>query len=189
MLVGKTGATRGPLLFNWHGTGGDGKRALDAIPASIRADIEARGGIIIAPTDNRKKRVGPSPNGVWFEESDLDYADHLVACAVKNHNIDPRQIYVTGCSAGGLMAAAMATKRSSYVAAAYPNSGGLVWGGKWQDKTRIPAVLTMHGGAGDTVVVNFQKTSERFLNLVKEAGGFGADCNHNIGHCKAPPRS
>lgn len=32
---------------------------------------------------------------LWFE-SDLEYADHLVACAVQNHNIDPRRIYVAG---------------------------------------------------------------------------------------------
>jgi predicted esterase len=188
ILAGVPGAEKGPLLVTWHGTGGNGSWALIQLPRSVRDDIEAQGGIVIAPNDNGEARVGYSPNGVWYETSDLEYADHIVACAVRDHNVDPRRIYATGCSAGGLMAAAMAVKRSAYVAAAYPESGGLVTtvGVALQDPTRVPAVLTMHGGPADTVIVNFQETSGRLLDFIKLAGGFGVDCNHESGHCGAP---
>jgi predicted esterase len=150
--------------------------------------VVARGGLVIAPNDNELEREGFSPNGVWYDDSDLEYADHIAACAVRDHNIDPRQIYVTGCSAGGIMASAMAVKRSSYVAAAAPNSGGLVttFGVALQDPTRVPAVLTMHGGADDTVTVNFGETSGRLDDFIVGAGGFAVDCDHGSGHCGAP---
>ena len=83
------------------------------------------------------------------------------------------------------MAGAMAVKRSRYIAAAFPNSGGLTFGGTFQDPTRVPAVLTMHGGSGDTVIINFQTTSQNLLNLITPEA-FGVDCNHNSGHCGAP---
>ena len=188
ILAGTPGATPGPLLFTWHGTGGSGTRALNVrLPASVRASVTEQGGLVIAPNSDGTFREGFSPNGVWFEGSDLEYADHIVACAIANHNIDPRRVYVTGCSAGGLMAAAMAIKRSNYVAAAAPNSGGLVTtlGVSLQDGDRVPAVIAMHGGRGDTVIVNFQRTSERLANFLEPAGAFVVDCNHESGHCGA----
>jgi hypothetical protein len=121
IVAGTPGATKGPILFTWHGTGSSGTVAINfQLPSSVRNDITAQGGIIIGPNDNGAARTGTSPNGVWYETSDLEYADHIVACAVQNHNIDPRRIYVTGCSAGGLMASAMSVMRSRYVAAVAP---------------------------------------------------------------------
>lgn len=189
ILAGTPGATPGPILFTWHGTGGSGTRALNAqLPRSIRDDIVAQGGLVIAPNDDGLARTGHSPNGVWYEGSDLEYADHIVACAVRDHNIDPRRIYVTGCSAGGLMASAMAVQRSSYVAAAAPNSGGLTRGQTTtlEDPAHVPAMMTLHGGEGDTVIVNFGETSARLQDVITAAGGFGVDCNHSSGHCGAP---
>jgi poly(3-hydroxybutyrate) depolymerase len=188
ILAGTPGATKGPLLFTWHGTGSSGSTALNfQLPSSVRNDISSQGGIVIAPNDNGQTRTGTSPNGVWYETSDLEYADHIVACAVQNHNVDPRRIYTTGCSAGGLMAGAMAVKRSRYVAAAAPNSGGITstFGLSFQDASRIPAVMTMHGGSSDTVIINFQTTSHRLCDFVKPAGGFAVDCNHGGSHCGA----
>jgi predicted esterase len=189
MAVGTPGATKGALLFTWHGTGSSGNVALNyQTPSSVRNDITGQGGIVIAPNDNGQTRTGTSANGVWYETSDLEYADHIVACAVQNHNIDPRRIYVTGCSAGGLMAGAMALKRSNYVAAAYPDSGGLTstLGRSLQDPSRVPAVFTMHGGSGDNVVINFGTTSANLCNFIEPKGGFAVDCNHSSGHCGAP---
>jgi hypothetical protein len=86
------------------------------------------------------------------------------------------------------MASAMSVKRSRYVAAVAPNSGGLAttFGVTLQDAARVPAVLNMHGGDGDTVGINFGQTSARFADFIEPKGGFVVDCNHNSGHCGAP---
>jgi poly(3-hydroxybutyrate) depolymerase len=189
IVAGPPGATKGPLLFTFHGTNGTGDGALRQLPQSVQDDIVAQGGIVIAPSDNGQMREGQDVTvvlGVWYDVADLRYADHIVACAVQNHNIDPRRIYVTGCSAGGLMAGVMSVARSSYVAAAAPSSGGVVQTIPLEDPDRVPAVMTMHGGSGDTVIVNFGDMSHNLQNILVPAGGFVVECNHNMGHCRAP---
>ena len=189
--AGTPGATPGPLLFAWHGTGGTGALAMRQVPASVRQQITAQGGIIVAPSSTGQVRSGADVTfilGVWYDGADLDFADQVTACAVKNHNIDPRRIFVTGCSAGGLMTGTMAIKRSNYVAAAAPNSGGVAVpiGLAPQSPDRVPAVMTMHGGESDNVIVNFQDTSNNLIGILKPAGSFLVDCNHARGHCGAP---
>jgi poly(3-hydroxybutyrate) depolymerase len=182
------------MLFYWHGTGSSAAFELPAlVPAVQHEQIMAEGGIIVAPQSNGQNRGGFTPNGVWYEGTDgeggdLAWVDHLVACAVQNHNIDPRRIYTTGCSAGGLMASGLALRRSGYIAAATPNSGGIVFGGAelLQDPAHVPAIMTMHGGATDTVIINFGQTSAALDDLVTGVGGFAVDCNHMSGHCTAP---
>ena len=190
IVAGEPVATKGPLLFTWHGTGGSGRQALFQLPQSVQRDITARGGIVIAPSDNGQTRVGQDVTfvlGVWYDGADLAYADQIVACAVQNHNIDPRQIYVTGCSAGGLMAGVMSLERSSYVAAAAPNSGGITSPTfRIEDPAHLPAVMTMHGGSTDNVIVNFGDTSRQLISTLGPLGAFLVDCNHESGHCGAP---
>jgi hypothetical protein len=50
----------------------------------------------------------------------------------------------------------------------------------------IPASMTMHGGSGDNVFINFGESSMAFNNLITGKGGFAIDCNHMSGHCGAP---
>jgi predicted esterase len=190
IVAGPPGATKGPLLFTWHGTGGSGKGALAQLPQSVQQDIISQGGLVIAPSATGQVREGTDVTlilGVWYDVGDLKYADQIVACAVQNHNIDPRQIYVTGCSAGGLMAGVMALERSTYVAAAAPNSGGTVATTyRLQDPQRVPAVFGMHGGTGDNVIVNFADTTHNLETILRPSGAFMVECNHNNGHCGAP---
>lgn len=190
IVAGTPGAVKGPLLFTWHGTGGTGMGALRQLPQSVQDDITSRGGIIIAPNDNDMVRAGTDVTfllAVWYDGQDLVMADHIVGCAVENHNIDPRQVYVTGCSAGGLMAGVMALTRSSYVAAAAPNSGGVAtpaW--MLEDPSHVPPVFAMHGGTADNVIINFGDSSRALGDQITAAGGFFVECNHMIGHCRAP---
>ena len=190
IVAGPPGATKGPLLITWHGTGGSGKGALAQLPPSVQQDITSQGGLVIAPSANGQVREGTDVTlilGVWYDVGDLKYADQIVACAVQNHNIDPQRIYVTGCSAGGLMAGVMALERSTYVAAVAPNSGGTVTTTyKLQDPQRVPAVFAMHGGTSDTVIVNFADTTHNLESILKPSGAFMVECNHNMGHCGAP---
>jgi acetyl esterase/lipase len=113
----------------------------------------------------------------------LKLIDQLVACAVKNNNIDPRKIYTMGCSAGGLMSVATAALRSSYIAAAAPNSGGTTVPPAFEN-AHVPPLMTVHGKMGsDVVVIDFASASASADTLFKGKGGFVIDCDTGGGHC------
>jgi acetyl esterase/lipase len=191
----KSTGAKAPLVFYWHGTRSNGQEPNRTIPAAVRDDIMAQGGILVAPNDIETAREGMDVTillSVWYTPGDLNLADLIAACAVENHNIDPRRIYSTGCSAGGLMTGVMAFHRSSYVAAAVPNSGGLVSNSfaQLQDPTHVPAVMTMHGARGqgnDMVIVEFADTSRTLDETLASQGGFVVNCDHGGGHCGASP--
>jgi poly(3-hydroxybutyrate) depolymerase len=170
-----------PMVLFWHGT------VLNASSyatqaAAIRTAVVAEGGIIVSPntTLGGDLRSGTS---IWGQ-ADYALADQLVACAVRDYNVDPRRIYTTGCSAGGLFATAFAQERSNYVAAAAPNSGGTVLPVQFQTPNYTPALMTIHGAPGvDVVGVDFSNTSKTADTAFKNHGGFVINCNHGGGHC------
>lgn len=176
----------GPLLFYWHGTGSNPSEAQRTLPATMRNEIIAAGGIIAAFNGNQSSGTAGDCSGTGAHNiADFDAADQIAACAVKNYGIDPHRIYTTGCSAGGLQSGCMAQMRSSYIAVSAPNSGGVVGNKAWQDK-HAPAIFTMHGGSSDMVIVTFSETSATLDMSAKAHGSFVVNCNHGGGHCQAP---
>jgi hypothetical protein len=176
----------GPLVFFWHGT----VMAANSYLGIPVARITGEGGVIVAPDGPASGEAGAMCSGtmIFGDTTTWEVVDQITACAVKNHGVDPRRIYATGCSAGGLQSGCMAGRRSNYMAAVAPNSGGLTMGFmQWQDQTRIPAVMTMHGAPGvDVVGIDFSTSSASLDEATKAAGGFAIDCNHGGGHCGAP---
>ncbi|HKU44364.1 MAG TPA: prolyl oligopeptidase family serine peptidase, partial [Polyangiales bacterium] len=165
----------GSLLLYWHGTGGSAQEAMRTLPAEVRSELVAAGGIIAAFDGAKSSQAGEDCSGTGAHfEVDFDAADQIAACAVKNHGIDSRRIYTTGCSAGGLQSGCMALMRSSYLAAVATNSGGLLSTQMnyvdWQDQ-HTPAIFTMHGGSTDMVIVTFSQTSAELDKRAKEHGG------------------
>ncbi|MDD9938894.1 MAG: prolyl oligopeptidase family serine peptidase [Myxococcales bacterium] len=186
ILAGPAGMG-GPLLFYWHGTGGSSSEATRTLPASVRNDILSSGGIIASFNGRDSSGTDRDCSGTAAHNmADFLAADQIAACAVRDHGIDPRRIYSTGCSAGGLQTGCMANTRSSYIAAVAPNSGGVVFSQPLEDPAHVPAAFTMHGGTGDNVIVNFGDTSRTFGNAISGAGGFWVECNHMMGHCRTP---
>ena len=175
----------GSLLFYWYGTGGLGD--VGFLPQAVKDDLTSQGGIIFA--QNQALNTGGDCSGTGtFGIDDMKISDQVVACAVKNYGINPKRIYATGCSAGGLMTGCMGIMRSNYIAAVAPNSGGITIGyGKLQNPMHAPDAITMNGGAGDNVIVNFGNTSEGYDNYILKYGGFAVNCIHSSGHCGAPP--
>ncbi len=185
LQVGAKRSGTGALLFYWHGTGSSASEVNTMIPSAVRSEILNEGGIIVSFSDSLG--TGGDCSGTQtFSKDDFKVADLIAACAVRDHNIDPRRIYTTGCSAGGLQAGCMGALRSSYVAATVPNSGGVVTAHAIQDASRVPAVMTMHGGSSDRVIVSFSQTSATYDAEMKRAGAFVVNCDHGGGHCQAP---
>jgi dienelactone hydrolase len=180
----KASGPTAPLVFYWHGTGGvSSEYTLRA--RSLASQVTSEGGIL-ASFQGSTGTGGDCSGTAAFSQDDFKIADQIVACAVRDHNIDPHRIYATGCSAGGLQSGCMATLRSSYLAAAAPNSGGIVFPLSLQNPSHVPALMTMHGGSQDWVIVSFSDTSETLDSQFKKAGGFVINCNHGGGHCGAP---
>jgi predicted esterase len=175
----------GAIYFFWHGTGGSASQ-VSMVPASVRNEVVSSGGIVASFNGPSSSGMGGDCSGTAaHSKADFDAADQIVACAVKNHGIDPRRIYTTGCSAGGLQSGCMAQLRSSYIAASAPNSGGVTMNQKWQNAGK-PAIFTMHGGSSDMVIVSFDTTSATLDKSAKDHGSFVVNCNHGGGHCGAP---
>jgi predicted esterase len=176
----KPASPTAPMLVYWHGTGLPNSE-YTFMAAQVAAGITGAGGVIVSG-DGTTGGDLLSGDLVWGM-GDIAVMDQLVACAVKNHNVDPRQIYTMGCSAGGLMAVSYATLRSSYVAAAAPNSGGWVVPLTF-DSAHTPALMTVHGTAGvDVVAIDFASTSATADDGFKQHGGFVIDCDTGGGHC------
>ena len=169
-----------PMVFYWHGTGSNSGE-FATMAGAVQQGVVSEGGVLVSfqGTTGGDLLSGTS----IFGAGDFNLADQLVACAVQNHNIDPRRIFATGCSAGGLFSAAMAARRSNYIAAAAPNSGGWTAPVTWQND-HTPALMTIHGAAGvDVVVVDFSNTSRTADTAFKGRGGFVVNCDHGGRHC------
>lgn len=185
LQVGPKQNGTGSLLFYWHGTGSTASEVNRMVPSEVRQEILEQGGIIVS-FQSSTGTGGDCSGTRTFSKDDFDIADLIAACAVQNHGINPRRIYTTGCSAGGLQAGCMGALRSSYIAAAVPNSGGEVMQQPIQDASHVPAVMTMHGGGSDVVIVSFATTSATYDKHMKSAGSYVINCNHGGGHCQAP---
>lgn len=185
-IAGEKKEGTGSLIFYWHGTGSSAAEVRN-LPPSVQSEVTGDGGVIVS---FGRSSGGDDCSGTGtFSRQDFDIVDEIVACAVAEHGIDPRRIYTTGCSAGGLQAGCMAIQRSNYVAATVPNSGGVTIGyGEFEDPSRVAAVMTMHGARSrDNVIVSFAGTSEAYDNYMLAAGSaMVVNCDHGGGHCGAP---
>jgi poly(3-hydroxybutyrate) depolymerase len=184
----KQAEKKAPILFYWHGTGSASSMANSDLGPAVQ-EITAEGGMVASFTDTTSEGMNTG-NNVWYT-GDFAMADQLVACAVKQLNIDTRRIYTGGCSAGGLQASAMVYQRSSYLAAASTNSGGLIeqYASIYvlEDPDHVPALITTHGAPGvDVVTIDFSETSAANVEDVVAKGGFAVNCNHGGGHCASP---
>ncbi len=174
----------GPLVFYWHGTNSVAAEAQLGLVAAL-GEIQASGGVVASFSTTTAKGM-TTGNKVWYT-GDFEMADIVFACAVQQGLVDARQVFTAGCSAGGLQAGAMVYGRSSYLAAAMTNSGGVVGKPVLQDAAHVPALISTHGGPKDFVVIGFGESSAKLGADIRAKGGFVVNCNHGAGHCESPP--
>jgi poly(3-hydroxybutyrate) depolymerase len=176
----KASSPSAPFVFYWHGTGSfAGEYAGSA--AAVAAGVRAEGGVLVS---FQGTTGGDFLSGTAiFGAGDFELGDQLLACAVKNHNVDPRRVFATGCSAGGLFSTAQGAMRSNYMAAVAPNSGGLTIPTQFQNAW-TPALMTIHGAAGvDVVGIDFSQSSATADMVYKQRMGFVINCDTGGGHC------
>jgi dienelactone hydrolase len=181
----KQTAKQGTVFFYWHGTGSHSGEATTGLGPIIK-EITDDGGVV-ASFEGTTKQGQDLNNSVWFE-GDFAMADIILACAVQQLNIDTKRVYTGGCSAGGLAAGTMAYLRSSYIAAAMPNSGGIVRPFDLDEPGHAPSIMTAHGSfdADFVAPAHFKTTSLDECTDIASRGGFAVDCEHSAGHCQVP---
>jgi predicted esterase len=183
LLFGGTATMAGPLVFFWHGAGGDPSEATAALGAQVIDAITAAGGIVAAPYHDPK--AGQLP---WYlttgagQQDDLLVADEVVACALAANRIDVRRIHSIGFSAGALHTVQLSYRRSGYIASVVPYSGGKFGNVAPQEEHNKFAAMIFHGGAKDQVLLNFKEQSEAYWADLKERGHFAFICDHGKGH-------
>ena len=178
-----------PLLLYWHGTGSLPTFEPPFALEGALDEITAGGGVVAAPYSSSESGIFP-----WFLTTpssspnleDLELADQIVACAIEKVGIDLKRIYSAGISAGAMHTAQMAGRRSGYLAAVVPISGG---GANFpdQDPNNTLAAMNVFGGDSDTAFgFSFKPAVELFDTWMKDRGGFSFLCDHGNGH---PPGS
>jgi len=174
----------GPVVFFWHGTGGAPAEATSALGSS-RDEILAQGGIVIALSHDPVAGTFP-----WFlttggtNEVDLEFADEALACAIQEIGVDTHRIHAIGFSAGALHVSQMVFRRASYIASVVSYSGGLIARNAPRSNTpdaRV-AVMALHGGENDRVVVGFRETTINMVNALRAGDQFGFICDHGMRH-------
>ena len=125
-------------------------------------------------------------NDVWYQ-SDVAFADQVVACAIQQVHVDPRHIHAAGYSAGALQSVYMWFARSGYVASVISYSGGDVTidEAPFQDPAHAGAAIVAHGGAGRGRLRDHRlrdATSAAWETQIKQAGALAIDCNDGQAH-------
>ena len=175
-------ASDGPLVFFWHGTGGDPSDAIGALGPAI-AGVTAEGGIVAAPYHDPASGELP-----WFQaiggdrDDDLRVADEILACAIAVKGVDLRRIHSVGFSAGAMNTAQFALRRSGYVASIVLYSGAQIDEVDPEDATNEYAAMLFYGGPSDQVVVDFDDASHAYHDWLTANGHFSFLCDHGRGH-------
>lgn len=174
----------GPVVFYWHGTGGSPQEALVGLGELGIQEILDAGGIVVAPTHDPMAGIFPWYLVLEDKPNDLLLADEVLACAREQLGVDARRIYSLGFSAGGLHTAQMSIRRSSYLAAAVPYSGGLIFGAMpaFEDPANKFSAMIFHGGGSDVVVVGFEQASNDYAAYLGANDNFSLVCDHGGGH-------
>jgi hypothetical protein len=142
----KASSPTGPIVIYWHATGTTSAEVQSAMGSGISA-ITALGGIV-ASADSTSSTGTNTGDGVWYT-GDLDWADFIVACAIKQLNIDTTHIHAGGYSAGALQTGYMWYARSGYLASAIVYSGGVGFPPARQDTSNAPSLIGARGAIGD----------------------------------------
>lgn len=175
-----TGADEGsefPLIFSWHGLGGDAESYFSQ--TGFDADT---GAYIIAP-DGRGLAGTEYAQTTLDDNEDIALFDDLVTCASAQLAVDEDRIYSEGMSAGGLFTSYLAMLRPEVLAAATPFSGGLIINYPSPDPA-IPVLLSWGGENDMAVGQNFNTFATSFIDDLVSGGHFVVACDHGEGHVR-----
>ncbi len=152
-----------PLVFGWHGLGGNGAQARQY----FRVESASKGGAIFVypdglPNDDGQPGWDLSPSGI-----DVALFDALIEKVSAAYCVDSKRIFSTGHSFGGFFTERLGCSRGSVLRGIAPVAGGPPFGGMANCATPVAAWIT-HGSNDGTV--DFE-TGEAGRDLWLEVNG------------------
>jgi len=146
-----------PLVIGLHGFGGSGDQFERSYHFSEKAD-EA-GFIAVYPNgirdngrfDMREWNAGGCCGTAISDDiNDVKFIDQLIDKLINNYRIDPKRVYVTGMSNGGMMAYRLAAEIPDKIAAIAPVSCTMVFDPPSEQARAMP-ILHLHSALDDIV--------------------------------------
>jgi predicted esterase len=176
-------APGGPLVLYWHAVGDDSTEVVQGFGQSAIDEVVAQGGVVASFNDKLCISCGLiAEDAAWYDE-DQAVADHVVACAIDQANIDLRRIHSVGFSAGALLSLHLATSRSNYIASVVSYSGGMLDDSPPADPdNKVPAILSYGRQGSDTIVLNFTDLSLQWYSTYRPRGYYSMMCQHDGTH-------
>jgi pimeloyl-ACP methyl ester carboxylesterase/lysophospholipase L1-like esterase len=150
-----------PLVVSLHGAGERGNDNL----VQLRYLPER-----LARTTERKKYpcyvLAPQCQSGWWGRNSIQAVEKLIEKTVRQYNIDPKRIYLTGFSMGGFATWTLSKMHPEWFAAVVPICGG----GDTGDAYRLVGVpiWSIHGAKDPLIPLSF---SRNMIAAVKLAGG------------------
>ncbi len=169
-----------PVVFAWHWLGGSAQQAISGLELSKLTD---QGYIVVVPT----AQEGNLLEWGYFQDADdsfdLALFDDVLSCVDEQYEIDRKRVYSTGFSAGALFTTRLGMKRSQYLAAIAPLSGGTEPFQPYITPERALPVLATWGGPNDLYLnLSFEEATFELSEKLAEDGSFVALCGHTGGH-------
>lgn len=172
----------GPLILYWHAIGTNSTEVVSGFGQDAIDAVVAQGGVVAAFNAKLCLSCGVGDDVQWYAEDDA-VADHVVACALEQANIDTRHIHSLGFSAGALYSIRLALVRSNYIASVVSYSGGAYGDDKALDPDNKVASIVSYGRQGlDTIVLDFTDASLQWYDESRARGAYSMLCPHDGGH-------
>lgn len=191
LLDASRGKGPAPLVIVLHGGGGNPRTMIPRWEAQARA----AGLVVVAPKGiGRNDRSGTWNAGGCCGEAqargvdDVGFIAAVIDDVAKRTSIDPRRIYVTGFSNGGMLTHRVAAALGNRIAAAAVVSGAL-FGNEAAPRAPVP-MLIMHGEQDPVVGFNGGVSSTRFVaraqSLPFQSVGYAVDFWRKANGCSQP---
>lgn len=181
-----------PLVIVLHGGGGNPRTMIPRWEAKARA----AGFVVVAPKGiGRNARSGTWNAGGCCGEAqargldDVGFIAAVIDDVAKRTSIDPRRIYITGFSNGGMLTHRVAAALGNRIAAAAVVSGAL-FGNESAPRASVP-MLIMHGEQDPVVGFNGGPSSTRFVARAQalpfQPVRYAVDFWRKANGCNQPP--
>ena len=176
-----------PVVFVFHGFGGNGARMLNGGAKDFTQSLDA---IVVAP-DGLTEGAASSwdtfkPGSI---NEDITFFDDLLTCLSAQYQVDESRIYATGMSFGGLMTGALMLERPNFFAAVAPMSGGTLsddLSSNDDEQLCLPSLVLWGGEDDQAFDQDFDLLSTDLLDELDAVDAPRIACNHGKGHVISP---